>query len=321
MSAASPSDSIPLTGWQASGNATLVLAEAPAALRMDFDFKGGKGFVVGAPRLGTGHAARVCVAPARAGPRSDQRPADQARRPLGSQRMALRRQGAAAFVALEALDPREPRHRVCLGSGERQHVVAARFHRDRRRGGRGRPRVLVDRRSRHRGSDPRPAADADRLERASGLRGGSRACGDGLEARAPRPAPVDRPRFAAAAPHRRPHHRLARPCAGIGLSSSSIDRRHSMDAGPERRSRGRQAQLRLFAGSQDEVLAARAVRAVGRCDSRPSTLRVLALDRGLLVRHRRTRSARLASPLAAPGAGRVDADRSRQRNAMRAHER
>jgi hypothetical protein len=54
--------SVPLTEWQptASGNAEIVLGAVPTAagpaLKMDFDFKGGKGFVVA--RRAVGQACR-----------------------------------------------------------------------------------------------------------------------------------------------------------------------------------------------------------------------------------------------------------------------
>ncbi len=207
-----------------------------------------------------------------------------------------------------------------MGSGERQRAHRARIHRNRHRGGRGRPRLALDRGSRDRGFDTGAGAVGERLQRATGIR---RACcpgRHGLEARIERPAALDHPRFHPSARYRRSRHRLARGRSARGFSGSRIEHRQAVDARPRCRPCGGRSQLRLLAGPQGEIPAPRSVESLHGRDSAHAVFRVLALDRCVLVRRREGRATRLASTLAASRAERVDADRPFERNAVRTDE-
>ena len=92
-----------------------------------------------------------------------------------------------------------------------------------------------------------------RLERTAGIRASAR-CPARLETPAGDPA-LDRDRFDGAARHRRIDHRLAESCAGERLSHSRLEQRPSLEDLVHCRDGGRQTQLCVPARAQDEVPA------------------------------------------------------------------
>ncbi len=318
---------VPLSAWQPtiSGNAALDLSVVPAgktsALRLSFDFKGGKGFVVArrdwARRMPSEYALHFRLRGR--GPVNDL----EIKLVDSTGRNVWRSvaKGLAPPRALEAPHDRKPRHRVRMGSGERQRAHRARIHRNRHRGGRGRPGLALDRGSRDRGFDAGAGADGERLERATGIR------------RAMRPwtARVGSPNRATGGPG----SPSIPPVRAISAVSSSIG------SGALRPGVFGFARRTPASGGSSstpppvrEALAATSTRRASRRDSCASICRVPAT--GAILRMQSfefSRSidafwyavasgeaARLASALAASRAERVDADRPFERNAVRTDE-
>ena len=213
MSEAGVRERVPLSAWQptVSGNAALGLSVIPAgntsALRLDFDFKGGKGFVVArrdwARRMPSEYALHFRLR----GRGPGQRSGNQARGLDGPQRLAIRHEGSAPPRALEPPHDRKPRHRVRMGSGERQRAHRARIHRNRHRGGRGRARLAMDCGLEIEDFDAGAGADGERLQRATGIRRDGALDGTGWK-----PLPSDRRPWISSIP----------PVRAISAVSSSI---------------------------------------------------------------------------------------------------
>ena len=318
--------SVPLTEWQptASGNAQIVLTTAASAagpaLRMDFDFKGGKGFVVARRAVARTMPAEYAV------------------------QFRLRGRGAVNNLELKLIDP--------SGQNVWRHVL-----KDLKLPQRWK-RFVVQSRDIEFAWGPSSGAAIAQLgfielaivagEGGAGsvLIGGLEVCdltplqppvahassaqpgfdaeqgahGTRLEATERGPKALDHHRLHRAAHPRRAHHRLARASTGERLSCARLPRRQTLENRARGGARRGQAQLRLSAGVAHALRAPRDRAALRGRLAAARALRVFALDRGLLVCGRGGRDARLASALAASRAERMDAHRHFARHRVRAHE-
>ena len=274
----------------AAGEARLALSSASAggrpALRLDFDFKAGAGFVVA--RCPVQHAGvrglRGYFPAARRG--SDEQPRGQARRLDRAERLAARRRESAAARTLEALSHRQPRVRFRLGSGERRRPEGSRSDRARHRRGRWWRRYAMGQRPQDRGSRFAYGRAGERLERPPGLRCRSGARRVRLDPQPRRSAALDRRGLHRGAHARRAHHRLAGRRTGERLSGAGIVAWSALADAIYDDPCGRRTQLRLPAEPEDASSSAGVQRTVSRRRLAPPVIRVFPFDRGLLVQHR-----------------------------------
>ena len=252
-----------------------------------------------APRRRTAHArgVRGAVPPART--RRGQRPRAQADRLERAERLAACAQRPLAAAALEAVRGAEPGHRFCLGALERCLPVAARLHRARRRGGRGRCGEPVHRRPGSARPHAGAAAERALLECRARIQCRGRADRARLEAAERGSKALDRHRLQRPAHARRLDHRLAGGGAGERLSRARLARREALENGVRGGACGGQAQLRLPARAFDSLCPPGDKAAVRRRIAQARAFRVLTLDRGFLVCRRGRRAPRPASALAA----------------------
>ncbi len=313
-----------ISGWSAvaSGQAQLTLGSdagpaGEAALRLDYDFKGGGGFVVARRDLARPMPAAWAISLRVRGAA----PANKFEiKFVGSERpqrlvVASRRVRLPGRLAAAA----HPQQRggVRLGAGGRRNDARARRARNRDRSRAWRSRDGMGLRPALRGPLARGAAARRRFEHGPGARAGARPpglAGDELAQRGRRVARVARARLRPRARVWRPRDRLGGPRRRPRLRSAVLRRRRLVE-GARGRDPGRgRTQLRLPAGRR-LLAASAAVPARASCRRRPArdpparcaTVRLLALARGVLPRRRCVRAARTSPSLAAPRAVVLDA--------------
>ena len=292
-----------VSGWSAvaSGQAVLALAQDAGprgkALRLDFDFKGGGGFVVArksfSRRMPEVWALEVAVRGAAPANKLEIKLADPS-----NKNVWWWHRDAFEFPAdWQPLRIRSSEVALRVGPGGRRPAARARCARARDRGGSGRRGVGLGRGPALRGPLAHGTAARARIERGVRCRAGARARRirrDELAESAGGGRGVARARLRPRARVRRAGDRLGRGRRSARLRRGGVRRRRDVDRALVRAPGGGTAQLRLPAGGRALAAPAAAPARAGRRPhgirgpaSRRAPVRLLAHARRLLPRRRR----------------------------------